>query len=132
MILEGTSAKGLAVPLLGAAGTVTGLVEIFMGQPSILGPMNLSVGAFLIALWWFGNRIARVAERYIERQGEVHMALPSRVDKLEGAVKQLVERLDQFAVSFNEERTETREFREQLIKTLENHTVRIEHLERQK
>ena len=130
MILEGTSFKGLTVPIIGAAGTVTGIVEILMGQTSILGPVNLGIGGVLLALWWFGNRIAKVAEKFLEQQGEIHLALPARVEKLEGASGQLIKRLEHFATSFDEGRGETRAFREQLIKTLENHSVRIEHLER--
>lgn len=130
MILEGTSFKGLALPIVGAAGTAAGLAEIFLGQTPILGPMNLGIGVALLGLWWFGNRIAKVAEKFLEQQGEIHLALPARVEKLEGASGQLIKRLEHFATSFDEGRGETRVFREQLIKTLENHSVRIEHLER--
>lgn len=130
MILEGTSFKSLALPLVGVAGTTAGIVEIFMGQTSILGPVNLGIGGVLLALWWFGNRIAKVAEKFLEQQGEIHLALPNRVEKLEGTSRDLMGKLEAFATSFDEERGETKAFREHLIKTLENHTVRIEHLER--
>lgn len=130
MILESTSFKGLAVPIIGAAGTVTGIVEILMGQTSILGPVNLGIGGVLLALWWFGNRIAKVAEKFLEQQGEIHLALPARVEKLEGASGQLLDKLEHFATSFDKETAVTQSFREELIRKLENHTVRIEHLEK--
>ena len=128
MILEGTDLK-VSGAVMGVAAVATGLYEILARQSSILGPMTFLAGGILLVALWFGHRIAKVAERLVEDQFQKVVDLPSKAE-LKADRETLLDRLEHFASSFDDERRETSKFRIQLADTLADHTARLTNLER--
>lgn len=129
MIAEGAATKATAT-IVALSSIALGVAGEASGDPvaAIFGPFNVVAGGLLLIALWVAQRISRVAEKFFEDQGAKLIALPT-ADEIAADKKSLFDKLEAFANEARAERAETAIFRREMATTLENHSIRIAHLE---
>lgn len=129
MIAEGAATKATAT-IVALSSIALGVAGEASGDPvaAMFGPFNVVAGGLLLIALWVAQRISRVAEKFFEDQGAKLIALPT-ADEIATDKKSLFDKLEAFADEARAERAETAIFRRELAATIENHSIRIAHLE---
>ena len=98
---------------------------------AVTAPGSIVAGGALIVAAWVGRRVLHLAERSFDQMAQKVVELPSAAE-LEKERKSLFDKLEEFADEAREERFKVGEFREYLVRTLADHSARIDNLERKR
>lgn len=128
MMLVGFTKSNFA-PIVGTTSLAIGLVEATTeGLAGYLGPLNIAAGGVVMVLFFFGKGLLRIAERWLDSQGEKLIKLPT-AEQLSEDKKSLFETLERLGTAADAERRTMASFRETLAGTLADHSARIKSLE---
>lgn len=121
--------KSNAVPLVGLTSLSIGLAEATSdGLGGMLAPLNIAAGGVVMVLFFFGKGLLRIAEKWLDSQGEKLIALPTAA-QLKADKDSLFEKLENFGKAAEGERKEMAKFREGLAATIADYGARIKNVE---
>lgn len=123
--------KSAMPPVVGVSSLALGIAESASATnpyTALLGPFNIVAGGVVLVLYLFGKSLLRIAEKWLDSQGEKLIALPDAAE-LKADKASLFKLLEDMGRAAEHERAELGRFREFVRETIADHGARIKGLE---